>query len=65
MVLALLGAWAVIALSSSTSPSPRCNEEWKIIFKNTDTSPGLSTTEQHTGPADEMFYPGLKSLILQ
>ena len=64
MFLGLLGAWAVIAISSSKSPSNKCSGEWKIFENNTSAAvDGISESDAESFV--EMYYPGFRSLILQ
>lgn len=65
LVLGLLGAWALIAISSAQSPSSKCNEEWKIVFDNHSNAKAHNVREGNTASHTEMYYPGLRSLILQ
>jgi hypothetical protein len=65
MVLGLLGTWAVIAISSSKTPSNKCSGEWKIGFENNTSAAADGVSERDAKSFVEMYYPGFRSLILQ
>jgi hypothetical protein len=65
IILGLLGAWAVIAITSSKSPSDKCTGEWKNFFENSISAEGDPGIENDAKSVVEMYHPGFGNLILR